>query len=123
MSLPWSNPYRSTQRSLERVWGLTEATALAVVKLIIWARYYGIPVEVYSGRRSNAQQASLYYTRVGVCAGCPVARPGTSDHELGEAVDVKFPLSNWAGVEYLAAAAGLKWGGRFSTPDYPHFYR
>jgi RHS repeat-associated protein len=52
--------------------------------------------------------------------GNPLAAPGQSLHELGEAVDIN-------GVNQIMISAmgdaGLNWGGRFKTPDRPHFYR
>jgi LAS superfamily LD-carboxypeptidase LdcB len=48
----------------------------------------------------------------------PVAPPGTSEHEIGQAVDV------WAGSEENNALLGrtwVRWGGRWSTRDSVHF--
>lgn len=103
---------------LEDSWGLIRPMAIATATLISWLDYYGIPFRVLSGRRSFARQAELYYTRRGVKAGVPVARPGSSRHEKGEAIDAEFPYGRAAAVAYLAHAAGLKWAG-WSDP--PHF--
>lgn len=63
--------------------------------LIRVAEYNGLRVQVTSTRRTRAQQAILYQryqacTRTsrtpGTCL--PAAVPGTSDHELGRAVDL-----------------------------------
>jgi peptidoglycan L-alanyl-D-glutamate endopeptidase CwlK len=84
----------------------------------------GIAIRVSSGLRSTAKQAALYADRANNPN--PVARPGTSKHERGEAVDI-VPVGARSSGAVAAVGEegerqGLRWGGRFKTrPDYPHF--
>lgn len=84
----------------------------------------GIRVEYISGFRSRAHQARLYaaYKARGF-QGRPAARPGSSLHETGDAVDfTTWPRSvqNTARVGAIARTLGFRWGGDFSTPDPNH---
>src|SRR4051812_48383492 len=80
----------------------------------------GFTIRVVSGARSTAQQAALYANRAS--NPYPVAKPGTSKHERGEAVDVAIVgKGTWSQVGAAGEAAGLRWGGRFSKPDLVHF--
>ncbi len=63
----------------------------------------GEPVTVVSGFRTRAEQAALYARRD--TNRYPVARPGTSAHERGVAVDVSLDLA--LRLRDVAAAAGL----------------
>ena len=63
----------------------------------------GRPVAVVSGLRTRAEQEALWDRRH--ANPYPVARPGTSDHERGMAVDVA--RADVAAVLAVAAAAGL----------------
>lgn len=63
----------------------------------------GSPVPIVSGWRSSAAQAALYARRGS--NPYPVARPGTSAHERGTAVDV--PAAFVPRLLGVAAAAGL----------------
>lgn len=63
----------------------------------------GTPVPIISGYRSPARQAALYANRHN--NPYPVARPGTSRHERGLAVDV--PLSFVPRLLSVAAQVGL----------------
>ncbi len=83
----------------------------------------GLPIRVNSALRSTAQQQKLYDNRAN--NPYPVAVPGTSKHELGLAVDV-VPVGArssaiWEAIGETGESLGLRWGGRFSKPDYPHF--
>jgi uncharacterized protein YcbK (DUF882 family) len=83
----------------------------------------GIEIKVTSGKRSTERQAALYANRAN--NPYPVARPGTSKHELGLAVDLvptgarSSRIS--AAIGETGEAQGLRWGGRFSKPDAVHF--
>jgi hypothetical protein len=83
----------------------------------------GIKIRVVSGLRSTAKQAALYANRGN--SSLPVAKPGTSKHERGEAVDVaivgKASPKLWAVVGEEGERVGLRWGGRFNRPDPVHF--
>lgn len=63
----------------------------------------GYPVPVASGLRTRAEQEALWERRH--VNRYPVARPGTSDHERGLAIDV--PSGAVADVAAVAPAAGL----------------
>jgi hypothetical protein len=63
----------------------------------------GFPVPVASGLRSYEEQQALWERRA--TNPYPVARPGTSDHERGRAVDV--PRASVEAVLRVAEAAGL----------------
>jgi hypothetical protein len=80
----------------------------------------GVQLRVVSGLRSTAQQAVLYANRAS--NPLPVAVPGTSKHEQGLAVDLAFTgRSSWSEIGAMGESLGLKWGGRFSKKDPPHF--
>jgi hypothetical protein len=83
----------------------------------------GITIRVVSGLRSTAKQAALYANRF--TSPLPVAKPGTSKHERGEAVDVaivgKSSSKLWDVVGEEGERVGLRWGGRFNRPDPVHF--
>lgn len=94
--------------------------------LLAVARYNGLNPVVTSVRRSRASQRRLYELRQRTLAGTlrpgerpqqyPVARPGTSDHELGLAFDM---------VVANPAAVGAYWkqmGGWWSPADSVHFF-
>lgn len=66
-------------------------------------RLLGHPVPVASGLRSRAQQQALYDRRH--TNPYPVARPGTSDHETGMAIDV--PRTAVGELVAVASQAGL----------------
>ncbi len=79
----------------------------------------GITIRVISGFRSYASQSALYAARARNPN--PVAAPGTSKHESGNAVDLSVVGGTWAQVGAAGEALGLRWGGRFSKPDPGHF--
>src|SRR5690606_3681515 len=66
-------------------------------------RLLGTPVPITSGYRSPAQQQALWDRRA--ANPYPVARPGTSPHERGVAVDV--PLAFVPRLRSVAARVGL----------------
>jgi hypothetical protein len=80
---------------------------------------YGGTIQVISGYRSYEKQAALYANRASNRN--PVARPGTSKHEQGLAVDLRISGVATDTVGMLGESLGLKWGGRFSKPDPGHF--
>jgi hypothetical protein len=83
-----------------------DRAGLAPAMLAALARADGLlgrPVRVVSGLRSRAEQEVLWERRH--TNPYPVARPGTSDHERGLAVDIA--LSEVPGVLTVAAQAGL----------------
>jgi D-alanyl-D-alanine carboxypeptidase/Putative Flp pilus-assembly TadE/G-like len=79
---------------------------LAPAMLAALARADGLlghPVTVVSGLRTRSQQEALWEARA--TNPYPVARPGTSDHERGLAIDV--PRSDVDELRGVAPAAGL----------------
>ena len=83
-----------------------DRAGLAPAMLAALARADGLlgrPVHVVSGLRSRAEQEALWDRRHD--NPYPVARPGTSDHERGLAVDVS--RSAVADLAAVAGAAGL----------------
>jgi LAS superfamily LD-carboxypeptidase LdcB len=89
-----------------------------VQRLIDAAGRAGILVTVSSGRRTHAQQRALYRRYLAGINPYPVARPGTSDHEYGYAVDL------WAGDSERTRQVGRawrSWGGRWNENDEVHF--
>lgn len=80
--------------------GLAPAMRAAVARA---EQLLGRPVPITSGRRSSAQQAALWSARGR--NRFPVARPGTSKHEVGLAVDV--PLTFVPTLLRVARSAGL----------------
>jgi D-alanyl-D-alanine carboxypeptidase/Putative Flp pilus-assembly TadE/G-like len=86
--------------------GAGERAGLAPAMLAALARADGLlgrPVTVVSGLRSRSQQQALWERRA--TNPYPVARPGTSDHERGLAIDV--PRAEVANLRRVARPAGL----------------
>jgi len=87
-------------------------------RLIDAAARAGILAHVTSAVRTHAQQRALYRRYLAGMNPYPVAKPGTSAHELGLAVDV------WAGDSARTQLLGRTWrawGGRWSAADEVHF--
>ena len=92
------------------------------------ARYYGGPYVITSAYRTYADQERLYQRYLaGESGGLPAARPGTSAHELGYAVDIAQPGVDPLQDPFLRrlgewwAGAGGTWGA--SDPvhfEWPH---
>jgi hypothetical protein len=83
-----------------------DRAGLAPAMLAALARADGMlgqPVRVVSGLRTHAEQEALWDRRG--ANPYPVARPGTSDHERGQAIDVT--RADVAEVLSVADAAGL----------------
>ena len=97
MPSPAPRPRRRRGAGIE---GLTPEMAAAVARA---GALLGESVPISSGWRSRAQQAALWAGRH--TNPYPVARPGTSMHERGLAIDV--PRAFVATLRTVAAAAGL----------------
>ena len=98
--------------------GVWTPLARAIQQLLDEAHRAGIPAYVTSGVRTHAQQRALYRRYLAGMNPYPVAPPGTSDHELGLAVDL------WAGTDEATdqlGRAGVRWGGAWSARDRVHF--
>jgi len=73
------------------------------------AKQLGFTARVTSGFRTHKQQQDLYDAWRQGRSPYPAARPGTSDHEIGKAIDV---LSTDEGaLVALLTEAGLFWAG------------
>lgn len=87
--------------------------------LIRWAAP-SVRYRITSGRRTRAEQASLY--RQSARSPYPVAPPGKSRHESGLAVDIVFQPRQFEQVAGEAwESLGGRWGGRFPKYDGIHF--
>ena len=80
------------------------------------APQWGINVQLTSGYRSTAQQASLYANRAS--NPYPVAPPGTSQHEYGLAIDIAS--NNLQALDEAWKSAGLwhSWADRIHFQYY-----
>lgn len=98
-------------------------------KWIELAKSKGVEITFNEAFRSTEYQASLSKNPFAITP----AKPGSSLHEAGFAVDINFErlsdipngLSKKEQQEILletAKQAGLNWGGNFNKPDFPHFY-
>ena len=68
----------------------------------------GIGGRVTSGLRSNERQAQLYADKLAGRHAGPVAKPGTSDHERGQAIDVAYgPGISVASIREAFAKEGV----------------
>ncbi len=97
--------------------GLDQGTEEALYRAKQMAARDGVNIEVTSGFRSYQDQARLYSQLKGIS---PVAKPGTSNHESGEAIDVK----NYAQAKpYLVAAGFVHGDGKGRIPGDPWHFR
>lgn len=101
--------------------GLDDTFRSYVQSFLDYLRYLGASPAVTSGKRTREQQQRLYdlWRSGSPQQRYPVARPGTSAHEHGLAVDITFP--NTAQLQQaieLAPRFNLKWGG---SKDPVHF--
>ena len=93
----------------------------------------GIPCRVVQGTRTFTEQQKTYdQGRTTPGAVVTKARPGDSYHQYGLAFDV-VPLAyehlpdwnpsgpHWAMIGTIGESLGLTWGGRWQSPDFPHF--
>ena len=88
-------------------------TAKAKLKAAIDSR--GVKLSINSGYRTFAQQFLLFRLKhLGGCNPNPVARPGTSNHESGLALDINEPLT-W---KPFLEAPGWRHFGPFDPPHY-----
>jgi hypothetical protein len=85
--------------------GAVSASGLVpqVKRALAWARSHGWSGSVTSGLRSTAKQQYLWdhAAQLGLVRGVSVARPGSSEHERGRAVDV----SDIGGFQHAMASA------------------
>lgn len=90
--------------------GLTEPFKATIQSFLTDLRAVGFRPTVTSGRRTSAEQTRLYRDFLAGRSRLPVARPGTSFHEFGLAVDLVFPtVEQWEIAAEVAPAYGLLW--------------
>lgn len=95
---------------------------------------HGLTVRFISGTRSYAEQSALYAQgRTKPGNKVTNARPGYSNHNFGVAVDIGVfekkakkeiyhqDHSAYAWLGPIGEAAKLNWGGRWKSPDRPHY--
>lgn len=81
-----------------------------IAKNLPWvARIMGFEARVTSGFRTHAKQKKLYDAYRQGLSPLPAAVPGTSDHEIGYAIDVTS--TNQDKLVALLTSAGLYWAG------------
>ncbi len=98
--------------------GLVDELAGAAADLLDAAAGAGLMPRVTSTRRSSSEQRRLYSRYLAGGAGYPVAPPGFSSHEYGEAFDmVVTPMAALADVGYT----WQQWGGGWNPADAVHF--
>src|SRR5438445_522166 len=98
---------------------LSPDTQAALAAVLDDAKKQGLSVRITSAFRSRAQQQSLFDARQQGLNPYPVARPGTSAHEGGMAVDlVNDGPGGQEALAKIAARHGLSWKGNF---DRVHF--
>lgn len=72
---------------------------------------------ITSTKRSRAQQTALYKNYLAGKATYPVAPPGTSKHERGEAVDIVVtPDAAQVALGKWWQSVGGTWGGTYKDP-------
>lgn len=84
--------------------------------LVRIAQHYDPSARVTSVRRSSSEQARLYRLFVAGKSRFPVARPGTSKHEQGRALDMVARPEVLQGLGLWWESIGGRWGGRFDDP-------
>lgn len=127
-----SQAYTDINKNIN-VSGLNSDVARKARALVLEAAKQGISLIISNTLRSTQEQSRLY--EQGRTTEGPIvtnAKPGTSKHEFGHAFDVAvadkngtptWPEDNdlWNKIGTIGESLGLKWGGRFKTPDRPHF--
>ena len=98
--------------------GLVDELVGPAADLLDAAAGAGLMPRVTSTRRSSSEQRRLYSRYLAGGAGYPVAPPGFSSHEYGEAWDmVVTPMAALADVGYT----WQQWGGGWNPDDPVHF--
>lgn len=110
--------------------GIDPRLAWAGSVLLFVTNSAGFPIRVSSGYRSTAEQQRLWEEYLAGKRPGPVAKPGTSTHERGRAIDVVWVSTGrqepfegaWERLGSFAEQyLGLRWGGRWHPPDEVHF--
>lgn len=109
---------------------LEEGTRLRAVKFLASCARAGHRVFITQTLRTSEEQAALYAqgrTKPGKVV--TNSKPGSGWHEVARAFDIAFKTPDdevtwdgpWEAVGTIGEAQGLAWGGRWHTPDRPHF--
>lgn len=78
--------------------------------------------DIISGFRSPERQAELLERWLAGDRQGIAARPACrSWHTVGRAWDVQTQVQGFQWYRYFCEYLGARWGGRFSSPDVPHF--
>jgi len=114
---------------LQNSWGLNIGLAEKIALLFLYAYYYNVSYTINSGFRDPAkQQALLDRWNAGDRVGIKVKPAKLSKHSFttwlnnpdSNAIDISFSnpdlIGSWSGF------FGLKWGGKFRTPDKVHYF-
>lgn len=83
----------------------------AMAELYEKAKEQGIKFTIVSGYRTNEQQQYLYATKPAGYA----AKPGTSKHEKGKAIDISASPEELKKLGELWTEMGHKWGGTWKN--------
>lgn len=113
------------KRNKEEILKLNPETGIMAGRFLLEAVAKGIPLLIYSGRRTYSEQWNLRkkYLEGGNLA----AQPGFSYHNYGLAIDVvpiiagkaDWNSSKWQEIGRIGEKHGFVWGGKFN--DNPHF--
>lgn len=106
----------TNDRSLELILTLEPELQEPAIYLVNAARQVGVPLIVISGRRS-------------ITVNRDVGGVAKSQHLEGRAFDVQvagyqvaqIPTWWWQSLGQFGEGLGLRWGGRFQSPDLNHF--
>ncbi len=97
-----------------------DSVANAVAEFYGWAHSLGVRLKFTSAFRTTEEQRLEFQRNT------RATQPGTSLHDAGFAVDISWssiPPHLRSSIVTAARAAGLDWGGRFSSNYDPyHFY-
>lgn len=99
--------------------GVLPAARRPFRQLVALAQRLDPSARVTSARRSSSEQAKLYRRFLAGQSRFPVARPGTSKHEQGRAIDIVARPEVLRRLGEAWERAGGRWGGRFN--DEIHF--
>jgi len=108
---------QSGSQAIDGRLGLTRSATDALYYAQQLAAQDGVRIQITSAGRSYADQVRLYNEKAGRS---PVARPGTSNHERGIAIDVQ----NYAQAKpYLQAAGYVHGDGRGPIRNDPYHFK
>lgn len=123
----------TTSRDASRLGTLEAPLPERAVRLQRAMAAIGHPITITQAKRTAAEQAALYAqgrTTPGKRVTDADGIERLSNHQSGRAFDVAFLTEAgpswdeghpWAALGALGEVLGLKWGGRWRTPDRPHF--